>query len=620
MEYKSKDYDKIMSGEIDNWADIQDYLAYPDVNSLYPFAQLKNEFAYGKWIVHHCDLAEEDDLIYLSEAQSRRLKPEFQRKRANLYRFLPMINKANDVRMIKRCMFEVDVTCPKDLITAYLYERDPVTKEVRYNLHDKKKQWYWGCEIIEARLLGYCFTHVYTVYEFPKSGDLFKGYVEMCWKNRQENPKDGEGSAPAINLANKQAMNRLTGKFGQLSPKTYTYLMRGNDPLYIEDAGIKKYSLTGKKSKFIQFSDSLVDRIEDFTILFSDDGSSSIIVMDIAYEEKNPRYPISLSGQILAYSRVYMSNIIRACNGYLDKEKAFYYTDTDSLCIHRSALPLLRAYIGSDIGKLSCDIDDSFMKHGNFAKVVRGIWGAPKGPYAIVSMKYHEGNKKGKLMEKIRLKGIPHTNMSFPHENKVFEVTNIDTLKEMEWHMNRIEMFLAGGDGFTFEPVTDMIKKKYYCIKEVLDKEEQVKEGNVNEIRYFTQFINFHLIQKIVYYSEKISVFVFFGGMKKEWNERNNTSLSKFSMIKPHVIQRQIGKVNWWEKGLRIFFEKEEEEEGKYDEDDHTNRFKYALSYPQGYERTSEDEMMIENGIQTRKFRAQLDYSQFIGTQVEIFC
>ncbi len=613
LEFKSKDYNDIMDGKIQDWASIQDYLICCDVNSLYPFAQWKFLYAYGKWIIHDCNYVICDGEEALNDFENRRLKPEFVRKRANLYRFLPMINKANDVNTINRCLFEVDVTCPKDLITAYLYERDAETKEVRYTLHDKKKQWYWGCEIIEAKLLGYAFTHIYTVVEFEKYGDLFSKYVDKCWKNRVANPKPS-----IINLANKQAMTRLTGKFGQLTPKTFTYFLRGSSNIPIDEVkniNSKDTPKTDKmkKEKF-QFTQKMIDQIEDFNILFSADGKNSVIAMDLIMENLNPTYSIPLSAQILARSRAYMSSILRGCNGYLNRENSFYYTDTDSFYIHANSIPSLRSFLGNDLGQMSCDIDSGFSKHSSFAKIVRGIWSAPKGPYSVVFMKYHNVLEKGKLMEKIRLKGIPHTDEAVPHVNKCFEITSKTDLTEIEWLMNRVYLYFAPKeDGIELEPITDMIKKRYYCVIETLSKEDSEREG-VSEIKMFTQFINFDLIRKIVYYPSRIRVFVFFGSMKKEWCPRNNNSSEKIATVTPQVIQRQIGKNNWWAKDLRFFYE----HEGKILGDNNLYNYRYALSYPPGYVRTEEDDRR-DPQLQTNNSRREINYKYFLGTDIKIF-
>lgn len=351
--YESTDFDeKQLSYYYDQ---IEDYLVLGDVNSLYPAAQMFNQYAYGRWKYIEGNEEYLDRLI--------RRHPD-------------------DQDWLLRTCFCVDVTCPKDLMTSFLMERDSKGNIV-HDLHDKVKQWYWGCEIEEAIVLGYVVTKIHEMKTFSNRDYIFKDYVSKCWQGRQRTLK---GSAQ--NLCFKFAMNSLTGKFGQRSFDT-------NRAIYSTDHEPSK--------KMEQNFQEMLSRVVDFQPIFTAEGYNSAIMLDIENEQKGPRYPIYLSAQILAYARVHMSKIMRAGQCYRHWCRAIYYTDTDSLLMPSECLPDLEkaGFIGDELGQLKCDLTDSTDPQ-TFARIVRGIWSATKGPYSLLYVKPGDGN----LWEKVRVKGI----------------------------------------------------------------------------------------------------------------------------------------------------------------------------------------------------------------------
>lgn len=315
---------------------IDDYLVIGDVNSLYPHVQRKYKYAYGKW-------------RYWSGDELALLNSELQERFAHI----------PDEEWMLRCCFRVNVECPKDLFTPFLVER---TKEDRLvaTLDKKVGCWYWGCEIIEALIIGYHVTEVIEVKEFEKREHLFETFVSSCWEGRKKNPK------PNIkNSLYKLVMNSTTGKFGQKSHATETTLYNCR----VQENANSKKDFDAKKEKIV-----------DFDFVFDSNGSNCAMVLETFAENKDPTYPVYLSAQILAYSRVYMSTIYRYCNAYLDPTRAIYYTDTDSLVMPNACIPDLIKFnmIGKEMGQLGCDLYDPFIDN-KFAKILRGIWAAPKG-------------------------------------------------------------------------------------------------------------------------------------------------------------------------------------------------------------------------------------------------
>ncbi len=142
QEYQSKDF--VEDQLYYDYEKITDSLKMLDANSLYPFAQKKYQYAYGKWEYLASEYIEafHDDLVR-------------------------SINTMSDPEWMRRSSFHVDVTCPKDLLTPFLFSRGK--DGLKQNLDDKIGQWYWGTELMEAVLLGMIIKKVKKISEGPYS-------------------------------------------------------------------------------------------------------------------------------------------------------------------------------------------------------------------------------------------------------------------------------------------------------------------------------------------------------------------------------------------------------------------------------------------------------------------
>lgn len=111
--FESEDFDQQQLAYY--YDQIDDYLVLGDVNSLYPAAQMFNEYAHGKW-------------KYIPGSDE----------------YLDRLTKRHhsDRDWLLRTCFCVDVICPKDLMTSFLMERDS-KGHIVHDLNDKHKQWYW---------------------------------------------------------------------------------------------------------------------------------------------------------------------------------------------------------------------------------------------------------------------------------------------------------------------------------------------------------------------------------------------------------------------------------------------------------------------------------------------
>jgi hypothetical protein len=87
--------------------------------------------------------------------------------------------------------------------------------------------------------------------------------------------------------------------------------------------------------------------------------------------------PVHLNAFILAYSKVIMNDCIEGFGGFVDWNKTFYYTDTDSIHIHHDEVKELQKnkndIIGKNMGQLHDDIEEV-----NDGKIIKAYFLAPK--------------------------------------------------------------------------------------------------------------------------------------------------------------------------------------------------------------------------------------------------
>lgn len=247
-----------------DWEDIEDYLVLADVNSLYPTAQKLFEYAYGDW------------------------KYKTPRNDQEAVEWAAKLNRLEDRKdLMRRTCYEVSITPPRDLITAFLMRRDEKTKGIVHSLEPIEKQWYWGQELEEAIILKYIVDKVHCMKIFEKKGKIFDAYVDKCWQGRLDNPK---WKNPLVNTGFKNALNELTGKFGQHTHQTNTCILSSN---FVPESEKAKQAL-----------ERLIANVVDHNAVFNRKGNNVAIELEVRNEQSEPSYPIYLSAQILAHARV----------------------------------------------------------------------------------------------------------------------------------------------------------------------------------------------------------------------------------------------------------------------------------------------------------------------------
>lgn len=494
--------------------DVTDYLVLIDANSLYPTAQRFNQYAHGQWSY---DEVEEER----QEALCHRL------------------NHCEDVEEVTeemkyRC-YKVNITCPKDLLTSFLITKNK-DGSIKHSLEDIVEQWYWGCELEEAIILGYRITHVHMVKRFEKLSSLFSNFVTKCYQGR----KDAEAARkPDQALGFKMAMNSVTGKFGQ---KTRNF----STNIYPSD-----FKPSKKSENFFRES---MNRIQDYHFFFSNDNHNNAVMITTENDKKGPTQPIYLSGQILAYARVLMSKTMRLCDSYRNPARAIYYTDTDSLVLPSICIPDLTAagLIGPDLGQFKCDVTDS-TKLESFGKIVRAVWSATKGPYSLIYIKPDGVNKKGEAVpeaywEKVRLKGIPHPSNPTKYlcDNVRSFQDEMNAMAKEGKHTKDLSLILSHAlqwknNNRTTSLSPQVIGTGNYYIVEPVDNEDPDK-------RWISKRINLFLIKQMM--EKEYHVYCCFGGMKRQFFSTAEDDLLR---IKPDFIQRQLSKTDWWGKSKRQF-------------------------------------------------------------------
>lgn len=524
QQYQSQDW--VEGQQRHRYADVDDYLIMGDVNSLYPAAQFRNKFAYGKWryITEEKEETEGEFAQAYEDLRVLHWRLYEQEDGESVTEWSDEEDERDD--RIARRVYRCDVTCPKDLLTAFLVERDENgSGGILQTLHDKTNCWYWGCELREAILLGYKVTRLYEVKEFEKLGSLFHDYVSTCWEGRKRSPK---GSAQ--NLAFKFALNSLTGKFGQRAFET-------NSAIYST-----KHSVIPRQEKAFK---RMLARVVDFTPMFTDAGYNNAIILELKNENTNPSYPIYLSAQILAYARVLMSNIMRNAGCYVTPERAMYYTDTDSLVLPSACLEDLIDYkwIGKELGQMKCDLNDGFSDPRSFAKILRGCWAATKGPYSLQYVLPGEDV----VREKVRVKGIPHPDAPF----EAFAPLRIRLDTSRERLVERMKRWME--HPFEYELPCQVIGQRFYWFKSLVDNDD-----------YFSAHINFDIIQRIM--QKKGELYAYYGGMKRCFENYRG----EFLLVRPDAVRRMACRTDWWKAGKRC-----------YTNESIDNTFE--LSFPPGY-------------------------------------
>jgi hypothetical protein len=338
-------------GDFRDYQGINDYLVYLDVVSLYPYSAVIAEFPTGEptWIVGEGSLGG-----ILRKATHTTLTTQ-------------------EIAYVKTSIAEVDVACPDDLITPFLFARN-AKGGLTQNLKPKNRQVYDGATLLEASRLGYRVLKVYRYLKYPKLGNPLRAYMEYAFSQ-----KDASAKGSCEYACHKYLMNGLTGKFSQAMIET-------NWSIAYDDRRLQKLHEKGT-----------LKRIE--WIHSEEDLSDIAIALEVESPTKKPTKPLQLGVSILAHSRVLMSVYTDYLKAYKDPTHASYYGDTDSMIVHANTYNEALArnnsdrYLGDQFGRLSNEYKN--------CKIVKAVFLSPK-TYCIELV-----DASGKSKWSMRAKGVP---------------------------------------------------------------------------------------------------------------------------------------------------------------------------------------------------------------------
>jgi hypothetical protein len=418
-------------------------------------------------------------------------------------------NGTFDQNHFKRVIMEVDVTCPDDLITPFLFSR--VDGKMKQDLLPKVKQLYTGVDIQEALELGYKITKIYRMLVFSGTDNIFKNFIEICFNGKKNSPKDG-----AAYQLYKYIMNSASGKFSQKLIETSSTLL---------------------SSKYILDQGGYHSSAQEVTLL-KDNGDPFGVFVEYKKKDKEvqPLYPAHITAFITSYARKHISQIVRSVNGYKNPATAFYYTDTDSLILHKNVEEMIEQWKGKDLGQLDDELGGG--------KIIAAVFLAKK-TYCVQYLKkvQQEGKTVVKLLHKVRCKGIPHTNNHL--EKKDYEF-------DQDWKEKNMEIY-STKDGYV------ELKNRFYISHKYGKKKTISKHLDLDH--YMSCLIGSRTVE------------VIYGGMDRKLRRKGDTSVSHKSLWLSRRLVGDDG--HMWTKETRCW--------------DAANQ----ISYPIGHKNYKEEENEI---------------------------
>lgn len=437
-----------------------------DCNSLYPTVMHNERFARCGYTIYY-----EDALLHRQHIFST--MDEHWRVRWNI--------------------FEVDVKCPKNIVTPFLPAR--IDGVIIYDLKKKKREMYYGNELMHAcNDLGYRVTKVYREFRFnvldveKDSAFIFKDFIAANIQRRKDNPIAGTPANTIPKLMNNSVYGRTIKR--PILEKQYVVPVGMLEQQDERDQQIPVTDADGQITGF--FIDKKVDKVR----------------IDGAFY---------LGGYILSASRVWMSKALLNINGYKDPNRSYLYKDTDSMLLRAEAVRAMTVlWKGKEMGQFKNDLEDD-------GRIIAYIALAPK-TYCLVYI-----DSKGRIYTKVRCKGIPHerkpivTNINdlfSPHNPALAAKVNlIDKARDEELPSLQVDL-----------------RFQAYAIER--------NDGTNIVSGYLSYGIFEALLDK-----ELKKVKVYFAGVEKHYLPSKD--IPGFSLL-PTYRERQLAATDWWAQNKRI--------------------------------------------------------------------
>jgi hypothetical protein len=479
----SKDFDAIMKARDnpealkDFYENMNDYIKYLDKNSLYPSVMCNDlvaaKYPCGKY--RKVNIVQEKSqkiLEHLNNPDKNDFEADFWNQR----------------------LVKVDITCPKNLLIPFLMSRNRHGRNIQ-DLNDKKEEWYTGPELVEAVILGYRVTAIYSYYEWAEYKPIFETFIRRNWDKKAKSKKD---TAPY--LMAKMLMNALSGKFGQKNIEKKTRLLIGKS--------MQKELLLNQVNHAIwnEETDEILGIIEEYEDL----------------KDFSP-YPIHQSSFILGNSKVSMSQFLRKTGGYWKAEKCSTYGDTDSLLPPQTALvDVDEKEFGLDLGQMK----DEKPKDRIFAIITI----APKMNMKLF-ISWNKFKSRHEIYCDFTAKGIPH----------------------------RKEAYLAFSDYRQPPLVSEYAWKIFHFLKDRTSSKDHFPEVYLKTSYYISwdRSSGEYVVKDRVVWDDMVDMlyrgkelFVVYGGMQRQLKleaEHKNIGIAL------DYNRRELANELWWDKGTRLF-------------------------------------------------------------------
>lgn len=438
---------------------IKDFCHYLDVNSLYPSVQVKRKYPVGKYKRKNFEKGGIEEKVWLDSIHNQEKK-----------------EKAT----WNRCAVKVSIICPKDLLLAFLMQRNE-KGEVTQDLHDKVEEWYTGPELWEAVKLGYKITQIHEIILWERSEEIFDLFVDQAYQAKR---KAEEEKNDVNRFCEKMKMNALTGKFAQKLALESIYFVT------------KQEELVGKTYHHL-------------TEVMDENGEVIGFMATIPQHFDSTSYPVHLSCFILAWSKVFMSRILRNCDGYRNKLHCPKYGDTDSYILLDEAFQSLpKKRLGKNLGQLKSEIP---------GKIYQVDTIGPK----TYSVRYVE-EESLRLYSRTRCKGIPHPEGDYDTYS-YYETSDLEAAKKH--YQDKKENKDCS--------YADIKERNYFFFKE-----DKVAVCSRIPAMMFTQILK-----------EKITMEVLFGTMHRDFDYANLDDIQ----IAPGFQIRTLNKNPYWKRNCRIY-------------------------------------------------------------------
>ena len=347
--YKSEQYDDIVTGKVP-FSEINDYVAYKDAVSLYPKSMHMGVFPIGRshW-VDDCKVHED----WIKQKEYHNLPIGF-------YSVTYVPNKKLIIPGLPRKDYKDGIAQPG----------------IIWDLQDGEGV-YTNIDIMIARELGYEFK-VHKALVFDDSEYLFKDFIEICFKIKQDGEETGNA---ALRQIGKILQNSVYGKM----------LMHPKD----------------EKEHIIKTRDALENFREKHDILDIILIENNLNTVILKGRLKDVTSAISKSTQngafILSYSRLVMEEYARLSDPHRmydiseSAENSWFYGDTDSLFLRINSERKRNMFKGKETPNVLGHFVNELKDDG---KIIEGYWLLPK------TYCYTYINNKGEIKTVCKSKGV----------------------------------------------------------------------------------------------------------------------------------------------------------------------------------------------------------------------